>query len=186
MPIRTLEKTLASEEWFAMRATFSRAMLAKRALEERSIENYLPMHYDVVVDRRGHKTKELVPVISNIIFVRTTKAIIQEAKKDILWLQYLTFPHEGRNRPIVVPNKQMEDFIAVTSRTQSKVLYLNPAEINLQKGTRVRIIGGPFDNVEGLFINSRGAGKKKLIVEIPGIIAAKSEIEEYDLIQVLD
>jgi len=175
--------------WYAMSATFGRSLKAQKKLNERSIDTYVPMHYGVVRGRDGHKRKELLPVVSNLIFVNTTWSGVLLSKEEMPWLQMLTFPEEGRNVPIVVPQKQMEDFIAVSQHLSEEggvgaASFLRPDELNLREGERVRIIGGPFNNVEGVFMNTRGK-RKELIVEIPHIIAARTIIRDYDLIEVL-
>ncbi len=171
--------------WFAMSATFGRSMRAKERLEQLGIDNYVPMRYEVTAGSRGRQDRRLIPAINNLIFVRTTRAIIQSAKQQIDWLQYLTQHESGKQRPIIVPDRQMEQFILVTQNRLEDIAYLTPEQIASSKGHRVRIIGGPFHNVEGLVLHTRGSGRKKLIVDIPNIIAARTEIADYDLIELL-
>lgn len=171
--------------WFVMSATFGRSLQAQRALLKKGIENYVPMRWDVITHSQGRKTKKLVPAVSNLIFVRSVWSGILESMTAMPWLMLQTFPQEGRNVPIIVPDPQMERFIRITENQDNRPVYLQPAEIDLNEGERVQVLGGPFDGVEGIFIHSRGRRKKQLIVEIPHIIAAKVVIEEYDLIKVL-
>ena len=60
-------------------------------------------------------------------------------------------------------------------------MYLNPDEINIAKGTPVRIIGGTFDGVEGIFVKVKGVRSKRVVVLIDGVTAvATAEIQpEY-------
>lgn len=171
--------------WFAMSATFGRSLQAQQVLLKKGIENYVPMRWDVITQSKGRKIKKLVPAISNLIFVCSVWTGIRESMTAMPWLMLQTSPREGRNVPIIVPDRQMEHFIRVTENDGNRPIYLHPSEINLHEGERVEVLGGPFDGVEGIFINSRGKRKKQLIVEIPHIIAAKIVIEEYDLIKVL-
>lgn len=62
-------------EWFAMSATFGRALKAKETIESHSIRCFVPMKYAIVSDHRQGKVRRLVPAISNLIFVYTTKTI---------------------------------------------------------------------------------------------------------------
>ncbi len=64
--------------WFAMRVTYHRELEAKRLLDEKGVENFIPMKYEKS-PRTGKK--RLVPVIHNIIFVRATASGIQELKQ---------------------------------------------------------------------------------------------------------
>lgn len=160
--------------WFAMSATFGRSLKAKDFLESRSVRCFIPMRYDVVSDgKQGKERKErkLVPAISNLLFAHTTRSNIQELKSEVTYLQFLTQPEDGRRVPIIVPDRQMEHFITVCDTYNEKLIYLNPSEINLEKGTPVQIIGGAFDGVEGTFVKIEGKRNRRVAVLVPGIAA---------------
>lgn len=158
-------------EWFAMSATFGRALKAKDFLESRSISCFIPMRYEVVSDGTRGKKRQLIPAIKNLLFVHTTRSQIQTLKSEVDYLQYLTCKEGNRRIPIVVPARQMEQFITVCNSYNDKLLYLNPEEINLKKGTPVQIIGGPFDGVEGTFIKIEGVRSRRVVVDVPNIAA---------------
>ena len=92
-------------------------------------------------------------------------------KAGVSYLQYLTQRVEGRNIPIIVPERQMQQFISVSETLDNKLLYLAPDEINLEKGTPVRVIGGAFDAVEGTFVKVDRSRKKRVVVYLQGIAA---------------
>ena len=46
-------------EWFAMSATFGRALKAKEFLESRSVQCFIPMKYEVVNDGKQGKKRKL-------------------------------------------------------------------------------------------------------------------------------
>ena len=156
--------------WFAMSATFGRELKAREYLENKSVRCFIPMKYEVVNSRQG-KTRKLVPAIHNLLFVYTTKSRIQSLKTGVSYLQYLTQHLEGRNIPIVVPEHQMQQFISVCETHDEKLVYLAPDEINLEKGTPVRVIGGAFDEVEGTFVKIDRSRKKRVVVYLQGIAA---------------
>ena len=160
-----------SSSWYAMSATFGRALKAKDFLESRSVRCFIPMKYEVVGDGKHGKQRKLVPAISNLLFVYTTRDHIQSLKTEVSYLQYLTRPEGARRVPIVVPERQMEQFITVCDSYNEKLIYLNPDEINLEKGTPVQIIGGAFDGVEGTFIKVDGVRNRRVAVLVPGIAA---------------
>ena len=158
-------------EWFAMSATFGRALKAKDFLESRSVRCFVPMKHEVVSDGHQGKQRKFVPAISNLLFVYTTREHIQSLKSEVTYLQYLTRPEGARRVPIVVPDRQMEHFITVCDSYNEKLIYLNPSEVNLEKGTPVQIIGGPFDGVEGTFVKIEGTRSRRVAVLVPGIAA---------------
>lgn len=171
--------------WFAMSAPFCRELKAQQLLDKRCIESFIPMRYDVVAKKGGKKSRELVPAIHNLLFVRTTRSIIQEMKREILFLQYLTQAERGKNIPIIVPERQMQQFIAVSETNNEQLIYLKPEEINLKRGTPVRIHGGAFDGVEGIFVKVKGIRSRRVVVLIKGVTAVVTAEIQSDLIEVL-
>lgn len=162
---------LEKPTWFAMSATFGRELKAKTFLESKSVRCFIPMQYKIVKDKEQGKIRALVPAIKNLIFVYTTKERIQSLKTLITYLQYLTKPISGRNVPITIPERQMQQFIKVCDTHDDKLTYLAPDEINLDKGTPVKIIGGIFDGVTGTFIRVDKGYKKCVVVLIQNTIA---------------
>lgn len=179
------KKNDQSMVWFAMCAPYSKELEAQKALEKESIECFVPLCYKIITHRDGKKERVLKPAIPNFIFVHTTKAIIQEVKRKILVLQYLTRREGGKNLPIIVPDRQMEQFMQVINTHNEKLIFLKPEEVNLQKGTPIRIIGGELDGVEGVFLKVKGARSKRIVVLIQGVTAVAAEITQ-DMIEVLD
>ena len=173
-------------EWFAMSATFGRALKAKQTLESHSVRCFVPMKYAIVNDPRQGKVRRLVPAISNLIFVYTTRSIIQDLKSTMRWLQYLTSHEDGRNVPIIVPEYQMQQFMAVCETHDERLVYLAPDEVNLDEGTPVRIVGTPFDGVEGTFIRVEKSRKNRVVVLVQGVAAVMITELTDGYIQVLD
>lgn len=171
--------------WFAMSAPYSKELEAQILLQSYNIESFIPLCYKIIERKDGCKMRKLVPAIHNLIFVKTTRTIIQEAKQRIAFLQYLTKPENGRNVPIIVPERQMQQFITVCKSQNEDLTYLSPTEINLTKGTRVKIIGGPFDGVEGTFIKIKGYKKRRIVVSLLGIAAVATAEINPDYIQII-
>lgn len=171
--------------WWAMSAPYQRELKAKAALDKLGIENFVPMRYQAVRKRTGSMARELLPAIHNLIFVRGSKPCVSQAKKDIPWLQWLTRPEDGKNVPVTVPDKDMEQFIAVTNTYNEHLIYIQPDEIDLRKGTPVRILGGPFNGFEGTFIKVKGSRKKRVVVMLKGIVGVAMAEITPDLLEVL-
>lgn len=157
--------------WFAMSATFGRSIKAKAFLESKDIKCFVPMRYEMINDSKNGKIRKLTPAINNLIFVYATKGQIQALKVRMEYLQYLTIPENGKNIPIIVPEHQMQQFIAVCDTYDDNLVYLSPNEIKLEKGTPVKIIGSAFDGVEGTFVKVDGVRKKKVVVSVQGVTA---------------
>ena len=171
--------------WFAMSAPYRRELRAKAFLDSRNIECFVPMKQAVIEKRCGIKSKELVPAIHNLIFVRTSKEQIKTLKQGVDFLQYRTMPSNGKNHPIIVPDKDMAQFIAVTKASNDGIIYLRPEEIDLEKGTKVRVHGGTFDGAEGYFVKIKGKRNRKVVLLIENVAAIALADISADLIEVL-
>lgn len=163
--------------WFAMSAPYRRELKAKEILDSIGVENFVPMTKSII-ERGGQKRRATVPAIHNLIFVRATKEQIKEIKARTTYLQYRTFPCNGKNCPITVPDKEMQQFITITQERMDEITYLKPEEIDIAKGTRVRIHGGAFNGTEGIFVKVKGKRNRRVVVHIDGIasIAINTEI----------
>ncbi len=155
--------------WFAMSAPYRREAKAQELLDSKGIENYVAMHWQTVV-RRGVKKRVRVPVIHNLVFARCTRSAIDAVKKGVPYLQFHTTLKEGRNVPIVVPDAQMEQFIRVCDTMDKDLRFFRPGEVDLAKGTRVRILEGQFKGVEGTFVRVTGARSRRVVVEVPLVV----------------
>ena len=172
--------------WFAMRATYGRNLEAKKAMEEAGIESYVPMRYVVSLDRRGRKVKKYVPVVRDLIFVRTDRLAMLRLKEQHDYLRNIYVPtEEGKKQFVIVPDADMENFIKVTGTAADGLLFFSPDEISLTKGTKVRIHGGQFDGLEGTFIKVKGARDKRVVVDISGVIVVATCTLRCDLVEVL-
>lgn len=170
-------------QWFAMRVTYRRELEVKVLLDQQGIGNFIPMHYVTRVVKR-RKKRELVPVVHNLIFIHISLTDIQNLKKNISYLQYMTDSRSGEK--IIVPDGQMRDFIAVAGTYDEHLLFFKPEEINPTKGTRVRITGGDFEGYEGIFIKVKGARDRRVVICIQGIIAMAMATISPDLIEVVE
>ena len=129
------------------------------------------MKYEIVDDKKQGKVRKVVPAISNLIFVYTTRENIQSLKAGLDYLQYLTMPQGGKNIPVTVPEKQMLQFMSVCETRDNRLVYVAPGEVELAKGTPVKIVGGVFDGVEGVCVKLNKGWKKKVVVLVHGVAA---------------
>ena len=177
-----LKPTEAEEKhWFAMRVTYSREVKMKELLEEKGVECFVPMQYQTKIIR-GRKAKILKPVIHNLLFARATKTEMQEIKKHYEYLQYII---NREHQKIIVPDAQMQRFIAVAGTYDEQLIWVNPEDLNLKKGTRVRITAGDFEGQEGIFVKVKGARDRRVVIAIQGVIAVAMATLHPSLIEVI-
>lgn len=180
--IPPIKKPDESEHWFAMRVTYRREIPVRDFLEEQGIKTFIPMRYTLKVKGKNHH-RELTPVVNSLLFVYTRQSIIQGIKKDIPHLQYIT---NKKHEKILVPTPQMQQFIAACGTYNDSLLFLDPTEINLTKGTPVRVLGGAFEGQEGIFMRIKGKRDRRVVIAIEGVIAVALATIHPSLIEVLD
>lgn len=171
-----------AEIWYAMRATYRREPDAMRLLEKEKLGCFIPMQYRISI-KKGKKIRALVPVIHNLLFVHARPSEVQRVKSQVTYLQYITDTRSGQK--IIVPDVQMRRFIAVAGTYNDQLLYFRPEELNLSKGTKVRITGGDFEGQEGVFVKVKGARDRRVVTEIQGVIAVAMATIHPDLIEVI-
>lgn len=166
--------------WFAMRATYGRNLMAQRLLEVQKIESFVPMRKRTT--RVGRRIKsDMVPVVRDLIFVCGEREVVQEAKEKIPYLHYITQPIGGRNVPIEVPAEQMEQFIAICNEVEDAE-FLVGEESRFEVGERVRITKGSLIGREGVLLKIEGKRSKRFVVAIEGLIAVSvSGIKAEDI-----
>ena len=104
-------------------------------------------------------------------------------KKDYEYLQYII---NREHQKIIVPDAQMQTFIAVAGSYDDQLIWINPEDLNFKKGTRVRITAGDFEGQEGTFIKVKGARDKRVVIAIQGIIAVAMATLHPSLIEVIN
>ena len=170
--------------WYAMSAPYRRERIACDRFEEAGFECFLPLRATLCKKRDGKTEVRETPLVPNLIFVRAGRQELQKAKQKVGVAQYLTRREGERNVPITVPDRQMANFRMAVEKADTKTIYLHPSEVDLRKGTRVRIVGGMLDGLEGVFMKVKGARSRRLVVMLEGITALAAEVEP-DYIQIV-
>lgn len=168
-----------------MSAPYRRELIAKEYLDGKGVECFVPMKEALVERRNGVKRRQMVPAIHNLIFVHTSKERIKQLKQGVNFLQYHTRPQGGKNVPVIVPDSQMQQFITICTANNESITYLRPEEIDIRKGTRVRVHGGAFDGTEGHFVKVQGKRNRRVVMLIEGITAVALTEISTDFIEVI-
>lgn len=160
--------------WYVLFAANGKATKIKPYLESINIEHFFPMCYKEKRDKDSERTKRILhPLLGNLLFVKSSKELLDSLLKDIKIQLGITsdlyYRDLGTKKLIIVPENQMMNFIAVAGSEKEQIIYLSNEELSLKKGTKVRIIGGVFEGVEGVFMRIRG--DKRLVVSIPNLFS---------------
>lgn len=169
-----------SLQWFAMRDLKRRhaKLPAYKLFENLQVTCFTPMVHRLVVVN-GKRVDQEVPFMPDLLFVKDTREHLDLIVESTPKLQY-RYKIGVQHTPIIVPIAEMERFIyAVESSENPKFYSLNevtPEMIN----RKIRIIGGKLDGYTGTLVTTRGSKVKRLLVELPSLLAASVEVEaEY-------
>lgn len=176
-------------EWYVLFAANGKIRKVKTYLDAYKVETFFPMYYAERKIPNQNRTKQILnPVITNLLFVRSSKKaldpLLKEIKIDLNHTSDFYYRDKGTKKIIIVPDEQMQNFIKVAGSTEEQIIYLSIEEANLKKGTKVRIIGGVFKGVEGTFMRVRG--DKRVVVSIPNLFAVATAYLPSQLIEVVE
>ena len=160
--------------WYAMSSPYCRELKAKALLDAHQIESFIPMMRRQEV-RDGKIVTWEEPAMHNFIFVHKSYNGIMAVKKGLNFLQFILNP----NSPIVVPQKQMENFIRFyESGGYSDSQFLTPQEISqLRPNAKVMIGDGPLAGIEGYYQRVVGAKRKRFVVLIEKLMAMACTVQ---------
>ena len=167
--------------WFAIRVSYSRELALKAILDAEKIENFIPMRYEYVI-KSGKRVRRLLPAIHNLVFVHSTRKRIDALKDELESSMPIRFiMNREFCRPVVIPDAQMCSFILVAGSHEEAILYVEPAELHLAKGQKVRITGGVFEGVIGEFVRIRH--DRRVVVNIEGVMAVATTFISPSLVE---
>lgn len=150
--------------WYVAHTRVNQELWIKKKLDELGIENFLPQEEQVRETPLGRKTIRVL-LIHGMIFIHTDKAtsfsLINDHGLNIVYLKDI----EGRHS-LIVPDKQMHDFMFLLDFSPSGIEVLNK---NLKRGDRVRVIKGPLQGLEGELV--RLMGHKRVVIRLEGVVS---------------
>ena len=170
--------------WFAVRVTYGRELALKAILDKENIESFIPMRHEYIT-RDGRRMRKLVPAVHNLVFIHSTRKKIDELKEQFsvkVPIRYIM--NRATNQPVLIPEEQMCSFILVSGNYDEAILYLEPTELALTKGQKVRIIDGIFKGAIGEFVRIRH--DRRVVVNIEGVMAVATTFIHPSLIEPLE
>lgn len=165
------------KQWFVLRdfKKWNAKAPGYKALPQLGIRCFTPMHWIVAV-KNGKRKREYVPVIPNLLFAHDTREALDPVVARDKSLQYQYRRGGGSAEPMTVREDEMERFMRAVNNDPHP-LYYSPGELTTDMlGKEIIVNGGPLDGCRGKLLKLQGSKKRRVIVEIPGFIAAAVEI----------
>ena len=165
-----------------MRVTYRREMKVKAEMDALGVQAFVPMRRIMQQGRRLKNTLE--PAIHNLIFIYASKERLQELKKTRPELQYMMRCMDGRKEKIIVPQRQMDDFMKVCTTSPDFIEIVSAEKMVLKPGQEVMVVSGPLQGIRGYFQRIEGHRARRLIVSIPDACAATIEIKAEEVVPI--
>ena len=174
---------VSGQHWFALRVTYSRELKAQQVLSEKGIRTYVPMRR-LRKEADGRVTDRMVPAINNLLFVLSDQQTLYDLMQYEGEISMSRFIWDRVTRqPLIVPDKQMEDFIRVSEVAGDEAIYLSDLDGKFSSGARVRVCFGPLSGVEGKVVRIRKS--RRILVELPQIGAVASTYIPMEYLELL-
>ena len=169
--------------WYALRVTYSRELKAQQVLEGRGIRTFVPMKR-LREEKGGRVVDRYIPAINNLIFAYSDQQTLYEyllSEGDSSMTRFIW--DRVTRKPLIVPAKQMDDFIRVCQTAGDEAIFLSDLT-QFAAGTKVRVRFGALAGVEGKVVRIRKS--RRILVELPQLGAVASTyvpMEYLELIQ---
>jgi transcription antitermination factor NusG len=151
-------------KWFAAKVRYQTEKKIKLWLDEQSVEHFIPVR-KIMVEKDGKRVEKEKVLIPGLLFIHTDyqKALSLSAESRI---KMVYFRNLESHKLLVVPDKQMEDFMFLLDFSETAIQIENA---NLRQGDRVRVVKGEFAGIEGELIRIKG--HKRVVIRLEGLFS---------------
>ena len=161
--------------WFAARTRDKQEFAVRKSLDKLKSEEHLDIDYylptRIVVSQLKYRRKRSeVPVIRNLVFICATKQTACDLA-NVYGVRLFYMKDLFTRSMLVVPHKQMQDFMFVMDLNPDGVSFDNGS---LAVGHKVRVVKGDFSGIEGEVATE--AGKTYVVIRIKDILTASVKI----------
>lgn len=163
----------AEMNWYVLRASYGRERKVSDYIIHDGTFTYIATRY-VKKNINGKVKTYLVNLIPNILFVYASRQKVENYVRDTPALSFLSFYYnhfeldsQQKNPPLVVPRKEMENFILATCNHSEHLKFINESQCHYKGGEDVVVTEGLFKGVEGKV--ARVLGQQRIVVSISNI-----------------
>ena len=193
--------------WYALRVSYSRELKVQDRLNELGVKTFVPMMWrrcpvkpgmttgnpgmttgkpttPSLPAPTGNPSRRLVPAVGNLCFAYSTRAELEDFIRGYGDTSPVHFYWDRTaNKPLTVPEKAMNDFIAVSSTLDEDLIYITEITSKLREGQTVKVKEGPFKGVEGKVVRIRKS--RRILVELPGMLAVATTYIQPEYLEII-
>ena len=193
--------------WYALRVSYSRELKVRDRLNESGIRTFVPMIWrrcpvkpgmttgnpgmtkgkpttSSLPAPTGNPSRRLVPAVGNLCFAYSTRAELEDFIRGYGDTSPVHFYWDRTaNKPLTVPEKAMNDFIAVSSTLDEDLIYITEITSKLREGQTVKVKEGPFKGIEGKVVRIRKS--RRILIELPGMLAVATTYIQPEYLEII-
>lgn len=126
-----------AEHWFALKVFYNKVFDIEELLKKDALQTYIPCE-EALVERAGVRKKVRRPLISSLMFFRSTARQATEVQRVLTDKVILYTRQEGLKKiPFAIPEREMNIFMLVTSSGERGMEYLGEDSPKFHCGCRV-------------------------------------------------
>ena len=174
--------------WYALRVSYSRELKVQDRLNELGVKTFVPMMWRRCPVKPGMTTGNpsgrLVPAVGNLCCAYSTRAELEDFIRGYGETSPVHFYWDSTaNKPLTVPEKAMNDFIAVSSTLDEDLIYITEITSKLREGQTVKVKEGSFKGIEGKVVRIRKS--RRILVELPGMLAVATTYIQPEYLEII-
>ena len=158
--------TTQDDHWHAIRIIDARRYILS-FLETNSIETFIPM-------ASGR------PLLGSIVFLRCSERFLFGLKSDF-YSRIAVYRDSARTGFATISDAEMDNFRMVVNIKGQEYIPLTITNPQFLKGSRVRVLDGPFKGAVGVV--RRIKGDRRLVVSVSGICAVATSFIRPELLE---
>lgn len=132
-------------QWFAIHTNVNQEKRVAESLQQRGIEFFLPL-YQTIRRRSDRRVSLSLPLFPGYLFVR----IPSQDRRRVLQIPRVVRLVGVRSEPSALPDEELD----MLRNGLSGQVYAEPCRY-LTEGCRVRVVSGPFEGAEGIFLKRK-------------------------------
>ena len=177
----------ASDEslhWYVLRCFYGKELtLQQRIQDDHLVECFVPIEKIRQKNKHGRFEWTQRCALTGYIFIHTTTSVLESLPAENPNTFVMSRKENGLWVPVIVPDRDMANFIRVAGNKEQRIAYFDPSKLNLRQGDRVRVIGGSFVGVEGTFMQIGGKHEKRVIIQLNNLIAVATAAIPASLVE---
>ena len=157
--------------WYALQVFHGREERLEGELASEGWEVFLPRRWSEVADAEGRTHRRLVPAVHNLLFVGCPsggEARLRDALRRSAFASRVYVTVSGRWCRI--SEREMAELRAVSDPRYEDTLFVDAGTAEARRGSRVRVVRGPFAGLEGRLVRYRNRSYVVLTVTSLGVL----------------